>query len=52
VGTSDWVELEQSLAVSGSSRLIEVAVTRTPSLKFDSKVAGTIWIDDVSLERE
>ena len=32
--------------------LVRVLLARKPSLKFDSKIAGTVWIDDVSLIRE
>ena len=50
-GTQDWRALERTFTVGGGSRLIEVQLSREPSLKFDNKIRGTLWLDEVSLVR-
>ncbi len=50
-GDHDWTVLSTQVEVSGAARLAEIRVVRTPSLKFDNKVAGTVWIDGVVLSR-
>jgi hypothetical protein len=30
-------------------RLLAVELIRRPSLKFDNKISGTVWVDDVRL---
>lgn len=49
-GDADWHPVELSFTVPPGTRLLGVQVVRSPSLKFDSKIAGTVWIDDVALE--
>ncbi len=48
-GTHDWTVLQVSFEVRPATRLVEVRVVRTPSMKFDDKVAGTAWIDGLVL---
>jgi len=48
-GTSDWKRVEKDFTIPPGTELIEVRVVRRPSFKFDNKIAGTVWIDDVSL---
>jgi tetratricopeptide (TPR) repeat protein len=50
-GTSDWRKLERTFVVASPTRLVEIQVVRNSSLRFDSLVAGTAWIDQVSLAR-
>ena len=50
-GSSDWNLLEKTFTVSRGTRLIEVQLAREPSLKFDNKIQGTLWLDSVTLER-
>jgi O-antigen ligase/tetratricopeptide (TPR) repeat protein len=49
----DWKLLERTFQVGNSARdnkgLQRIALTRTASLKFDNKVDGTLWIDEVSI---
>jgi tetratricopeptide (TPR) repeat protein len=52
LGTTDWRLLEKTFEAPAATRLIEVAVSRKPSLKFDNKIAGTLWIDSISLVRK
>lgn len=49
VGTTEWKPIEQTVRVSPETKLLTVQVVRQKSLKFDSQIAGTAWIDDVSL---
>jgi hypothetical protein len=51
-GTRDWEKLEATLAIPAQTRLVEVQVVREPSLKFDNKIGGTAWLDEVELVRE
>ena len=49
-GTSGWRIVERVFTILPGTGLIEVRIVRRPSFKFDNKIAGTVWIDDVSLE--
>jgi tetratricopeptide (TPR) repeat protein len=49
VGTNDWKKVERVITVPTGVRLLQVRVIREPSLKFDSLIAGTAWIDSVRL---
>ena len=51
LGSTDWRLLEKTIEVPAATRVVEVAIARKPSLKFDNKIAGTLWIDAVSLVR-
>ncbi len=46
-GTNGWTLLSMSFSVQRGTRLIEVRMVRTPSLKFDNKLGGTAWIDSL-----
>jgi len=48
-GNSDWKKLEGRFVVDSPVKLVEIQITRRPSLRFDSLIAGTAWIDHVSL---
>jgi hypothetical protein len=50
-GTADWTKVETVFQVPTGSNLLVVQVFRAPSLKFDNKIQGTVWIADVKLER-
>ena len=47
-GTNDWMTAPLDVTVD-QARAIRVAVLRRPSEKFDNKIAGTVWIDSVTL---
>ena len=49
VGTSDWRVVEATVVVGPGTRVVEVSVNRRPSLRFDNKIKGTIWIERASL---
>lgn len=50
-GTSDGRELGTEVEAGPGRRLVEVKVMRRASLRFDSKIKGSVWIERVSLER-
>ena len=50
-GTHDWTELASEFTVRGAPQLARVQIVRRPSMKFDSRPQGTVWIDDVELKR-
>ena len=49
-GTTPWSPVEQDLVVPPQTKLLRVQVIRQPSMKFDNKVSGTAWIDELRLE--
>jgi tetratricopeptide (TPR) repeat protein len=49
-GTHAWASIHYDLTVPAQTRLLRIQVIRQASLKFDNKVAGTAWIDNVRLE--
>jgi hypothetical protein len=48
-GTVGWTEVGAAVTIRAPTRLLEIRVSRRPSLKFDDKIRGTVWIDDVQL---
>jgi hypothetical protein len=48
--TRDWTEVEQAVRVPAGTGLVTVQVVRQASMKFDNKIRGTAWVDDVALE--
>ena len=48
LGSTDW-KLVQHAFVMPAAGLIDVRLVRTPSLRFDSLIRGTLWIDQVSI---
>lgn len=48
-GTRGWTEMTAAVTVAPATHLLQVTVTRRPSLKFDSKIKGKAWVDDVEL---
>jgi hypothetical protein len=50
-GSMEWRRIEKTLQVSAATRLLGIAIVRRQSMKFDSKIAGTAWVDEVALAR-
>ena len=48
-GTTAWHEIALTLVVPPATRSLQVQVVRRPSLRFDNKISGSVWIDQVSL---
>lgn len=49
LGTTDWTLVEKSFSVPPRTKLLEIQAFRRGSRKFDSKISGAVWIDDLSL---
>ena len=49
MGTNPWTPVESDVSTGPDTDLLVIALRRIPSRKFDNKLAGTVWIDDVSL---
>jgi hypothetical protein len=50
LGTSDWREIRKDFTVGPATRLIEIQAVRRPSLKFDSQIGGTAWVDGLKIK--
>jgi hypothetical protein len=51
LGTQAWYTVEIPLLVPANGGTYGIQVIRNTSLKFDSLIAGTVWIDSVRIER-
>ena len=49
LGSHDWTLVTQHITVSAATPMVAIRVIRTPTAKFDSRIAGTLWIDSVRL---
>jgi hypothetical protein len=48
-GSRDWTKTQANVSVPPKTRLLEIHVIRESSLRFDSLISGTAWIDGVRL---
>ncbi len=48
-GSRGWGEETMTFEVPDGCRVVRVAVRRDESLKFDNKIAGDFWIDDLEI---
>jgi len=51
-GSSDWYQMEAAFQVPADAGLLDVRLTRNESLKFDNKIKGTVWVDEVRIVPE
>ena len=49
IGSQPWALDELDFTTGPHTRVIEIALRRLPSQKFDNKIQGTVWVDEVSL---
>lgn len=49
VGSVPWSRQESEFTTGPETRLLRIALHRPASRKFDNKLRGTVWLDDVSL---
>ncbi|MBZ5527505.1 MAG: tetratricopeptide repeat protein [Acidobacteriia bacterium] len=47
--TEPWTPWTLSWQAGKDSRIAQICVSRAPSQKFDNKIAGTAWLDDLAL---
>jgi hypothetical protein len=52
VGTTGWTEQRLEFKTPADTRLLLIRVARPASSKFDNKIAGSAWIDEVRLTPE
>jgi tetratricopeptide (TPR) repeat protein len=48
-GTQPWTLEEVEFTTGPQTHMIEIVLRRIPSARFDNKISGTVWVDDVSL---
>jgi hypothetical protein len=48
-GTHDWISINQSFSVPKSSHAVLVRAVRSPSMKFDNAITGTVWLDSFTI---
>lgn len=48
-GDHEWLTEKADFTTGPNTRMAAISLNRDPSQKFDNKLAGTIWLDDVSL---
>jgi hypothetical protein len=51
-GTQPWTKVELPWTSGSDVRELQICASRLPSAKFDSKIRGSAWIDDVALVPE
>ena len=51
LGTHEWQEQAVDFLVPENCHAVVVRLRRVPSKRFDSKLAGTLWLDDFRLEK-
>jgi tetratricopeptide (TPR) repeat protein len=49
LGTNPWTLVQADVVTGPETHFLKIAVKRMPSWKFDNKLSGTVWIDDVAL---
>jgi tetratricopeptide (TPR) repeat protein len=49
VGSHPWSLVEADLVTGPETHLVTITLRRVPTFKFDNKLRGTVWVDDVSL---
>ncbi len=48
-GNTDWFLIRQNFTVPEDTHVIEIQVYRSPSQRFENRIKGTIWLDEVSI---
>ncbi len=48
-GSMDWTAFSVPFSVREDGQAVELRLVRQPSLKFDNKINGTLWIDSVAI---
>jgi tetratricopeptide (TPR) repeat protein len=49
IGSHPWSLVEADFVTGPETHLLTIALRRVPSWKFDNKLRGTVWVDDVLL---
>lgn len=48
-GTNPWTLVESDFETGPETRVVKIMLRRVPSWRFDNKLGGTVWVDDVGL---
>jgi len=48
-GTQPWTQIELPWTSGADVHQLQICLSRNPSAKFDSKIRGSAWVDDVAL---
>ena len=48
-GTLPWTEVRLPFQVREETNIVRLELQRRDSFRFDSKIAGTFWLDDVRI---
>jgi hypothetical protein len=51
IGTNPWTLVQTDVVTGPETNLLKITLRRMPSWKFDNKLSGTVWVDDVTLTR-
>jgi tetratricopeptide (TPR) repeat protein len=51
LATRDWTPITKSFEVPAGVALVRLVIARQTSMKFDSKISGTVWLDKFQLSR-
>ena len=49
--TFDWQAWEIEFSTGEETRIVELTLRRDPTDNFDRNIGGTVWLDDIALER-
>jgi hypothetical protein len=49
IGTIPWTLQQTDFVTGPNTHLLRISLRRIPSWKFDNKLSGTVWVDDVTL---
>jgi len=48
-GTNAWMSVESEVVTGPFTHVLKITLQRVPSWKFDNKLRGRVWVDDVTL---
>ncbi|MGA9885482.1 MAG: tetratricopeptide repeat protein [Candidatus Acidiferrales bacterium] len=48
-GTHKWTPVDANFSTGPETAFLVIRIVRTPSLLFDNKLSGTVWVADISL---
>lgn len=48
-GSQPWTQIATEFVTGPETQVVKIVLRRTPSVKFNNKLKGTVWVDDVSL---
>ncbi len=48
-GSNPWTRVQAEITTAHDTRLIKLTLRRVASWKFDNKLSGAVWVDDITL---